>query len=147
MIAVPVAPISAGRWPERMPGRSAAASPTVLVVDDSPVIRLLIADMLAAAGYGVEVAEDGAEALDKIRRARPDAVLTDLNMPRLDGFGLIVAVRRDPSLADLPILVVTSEENQAKRARALAAGAGAWIVKPFEPAELVEALWEIETPA
>lgn len=68
-------------------------------------------------------------------------------MPRLDGFGLIEAVRRDPSLADLPILVVTSEENQAKRARALAAGAGAWIVKPFEPAELVEALWEIETPA
>lgn len=126
-----------------MPCRSAATTPLVLVVDDSPVIRLLIADMLTAAGYAVEVAEDGLDALAKMRRARPDAVLTDLNMPRLDGFGLIEAVRRDPVLADLPILVITSEENPAKRARAMAAGAGSWIIKPFEPAELVEALWEL----
>ena len=147
MIAAPVETRVSGRRPEPMARPRADRTRTILVVDDSPVIRLLLADMLSAAGYAVVLAEDGVEALRRIGEARPDAVLTDLNMPRLDGFSLSEALRREPAFTDLPILVVTSEESPAKRARGLAAGVDGWIVKPFEPAELVEALWALDALA
>ncbi|WP_300577510.1 response regulator [Phenylobacterium sp.] len=117
---------------------------TVLVVDDSPVIRLLLGDVLSAAGYDVRLAEDGAQALEMMKRRRPDLVLTDLNMPRMDGFSLVAAIKGDPNLADLPIVVITSEETEAKRARGRAQGVDGWIVKPFEPAELLEVLWRLD---
>lgn len=146
-IAVGTRRCAPARTTEPMVSRRAVEPTTILVVDDSPIIRLLIADMLLAAGYNVDLAEDGLEALLKIRTRRPDAVLTDLNMPRMDGFSLIEAVRRTPELSDLPILVVTSEESRIKRALGLAAGANGWIVKPFEPAELIEALWGLDALA
>ena len=117
---------------------------TVLVVDDSPVIRLLLGDILSAAGYDVRLAEDGAQALDMMKRRRPDLVLTDLNMPRMDGFSLVTAIKADPDLADLPIVVITSEETEAKRDRGRRQGVDGWIVKPFEPAELLEVLWRLD---
>lgn len=147
MIAGPAHMRAAARKPEPVAARRIGEPATILVVDDSPAIRLLMADMLLAAGYRVDLAEDGLEALKRIGQRRPDAVLTDLNMPRLDGFSLIETIRRTPDLSDLPILVVTSEESHAKRARGMAAGADGWIVKPFEPAELVEALWALDALA
>jgi two-component system, chemotaxis family, chemotaxis protein CheY len=71
-------------------------------------------------------------------------VLTDLNMPRMDGFSLVAAIKDDPDLADLPIVVITSEETEAKRARGREQGVDGWIVKPFEPAELLEVLWRLD---
>lgn len=116
----------------------------ILVVDDSPVIRLLLEDVLSAVGYEVRVAEDGASALAMMAVRRPDIVLTDLNMPHMDGFALLQAIRSRPALADIPVMIISSEDAEAKKARGRDAGIAGWIVKPFEPAELIEALWRLD---
>ncbi|MDP1874459.1 response regulator [Phenylobacterium sp.] len=116
----------------------------ILVVDDSPVIRLLLEDVLSAVGYEVRVAEDGASALSMMSARRPDIILTDLNMPHMDGFALLAAIRACPAFADLPVVIISSEDAEAKQARGRAEGVAGWIVKPFEPAELIEALWRLE---
>lgn len=112
----------------------------VLAVDDSRTMRDLIRAALTPAGFAVRTAEDGAAALDHLTDPRPDVVLTDLNMPRLDGFGLIAELRRREALRGLPILVLTTESAPALKDRARRAGATGWIVKPFEPGQLVAAL-------
>lgn len=116
----------------------------VLVVDDSPVIRLLLEDVLSAVGYEVWVAEYGADALSIMANRRPDIVLTDLNMPNMDGFALLAAIRARPAYADVPVMIISSEDAEAKKARGRDAGVAGWIVKPFEPAELIEALWNLD---
>lgn len=125
--------------------RSCRKSTRILVADDSPVIRLMLDDLLSAAGYAVRLADDGDAALAMIARERPDVVLTDLNMPRMHGFALIAALRADPQFNDLPVVVLTSEDSPLKRAQAQ--DVQAWVVKPFEPAELLETLWNLEPAA
>ncbi len=112
----------------------------VLAVDDSRTIRDLLAHALHRAGYQVTLAEDGQDALDRLEDAAPDAIISDINMPRLDGFGLIQALRRKERYRAIPILVLTTESAPELKARARAAGATGWIVKPFEPDKLVQAL-------
>ncbi|WP_284163080.1 response regulator [Frigidibacter sp. SD6-1] len=112
----------------------------VLAVDDSRTIRDLLEQALTGAGYQVTLAEDGQEALDRLAEAAPDAIISDINMPRLDGFGLIEAVRRQDRHRATPILVLTTESAPELKARARAAGATGWIVKPFEADKLVRAL-------
>lgn len=113
---------------------------TVLAVDDSRTMRDMLRLALTEAGYEVAEAVDGEEGLAALGRLRPDAVIVDINMPRLDGFGFIERVRADPLHRGLPILVLTTEGTGADKARACAAGATGWIVKPFEPAKLAAAL-------
>lgn len=113
---------------------------TVLAVDDSRTIRDLLQHALSEAGVTVTLASDGIEGLERLRDMVPDAIISDINMPRLDGFGFIEAVRRIDALRAVPILVLTTEAAPELRARARAAGATGWIVKPFEPAKLVKAL-------
>lgn len=117
----------------------------ILVADDSAVIRLMLDDVLSAAGYEVLLADDGDVALAMVECERPDVLLTDLNMPRMHGFALIDALRANPRLDHLPIVVLTSEDSHFKRIQAQ--GVQAWIVKPFEPAELLETLWSLELAA
>jgi two-component system chemotaxis response regulator CheY len=112
----------------------------VLAVDDSRTIRDLLRLTLEDAGITAHVAEDGRHGLDVLDTLDPDAIITDINMPRLDGFGLIDAVRQSDRHRTVPILVLTTENSPELKARAREAGATGWIVKPFDPDKLVRAL-------
>jgi two-component system chemotaxis response regulator CheY len=112
----------------------------VLAVDDSRTMRDMLRLALAEAGITAHVAEDGVHGLEVLKDLHPDAIITDLNMPRLDGFGFIDAVRRQERMAAVPILVLTTESAVDLKARARDAGATGWIVKPFDPDKLVRAL-------
>lgn len=113
-------------------------SKTVLTVDDSRTMRDMLHLALSEAGYKVVQAVDGMDGLDVLGGSEPDVIITDINMPRLDGFGFIEAVRKDGRWRTTPILVLTTESDQAKKERAKQAGATGWIVKPFHPAKLVD---------
>ena len=119
-------------------------SQLIMTVDDSPSMRMLLRAALTDMGYRVLEAEDGVHALDTLDGVTPDTVpdlvITNINMPRMDGFGLIEALRRQPGHRNLPILVLTTESSDEKKARARAAGATGWIVKPFDPEKLVAAV-------
>jgi two-component system chemotaxis response regulator CheY len=118
-----------------------SVSKTILTVDDSPSMRLLLRAALTARGYTVADAEDGVAALEWLEaNEAPSLVITDINMPRLDGFGLIEALRAKAEHRDRPILVLTTESSDEKKARARAAGATGWIVKPFDPEKLAAAV-------
>jgi CheY-like chemotaxis protein len=108
----------------------------VLVVDDEPTIRELIGEALRESGYDVDTAAHGAEALDRMHRARPDAVVLDLMMPRLDGTSFVELMRLNPCFASVPIVLVTATYGAAQVAERI--GARACITKPFELDELVE---------
>ncbi|WP_371039013.1 MULTISPECIES: response regulator [unclassified Rhodosalinus] len=112
----------------------------VLAVDDSRTMRSMLEDALAEAGFEAHLAEDGEDGLRKLEEVQPDLVITDINMPRLDGFGFIDAVRADRRHRGLPILVLTTESAQELKERARRAGATGWIVKPFDEAKLVSAI-------
>jgi two-component system chemotaxis response regulator CheY len=113
---------------------------TVLTVDDSRTMRDMLLLTLSDAGYRVVQAEDGMHGLEVLAGESPDVIVTDINMPRLDGFGFIEKVRHDAKYRALPILVLTTESDAEKKDRARRAGATGWIVKPFDPTKLVAAV-------
>jgi two-component system chemotaxis response regulator CheY len=115
-------------------------SMTVLTVDDSRTMREMLRLALTDAGYRVVQAEDGVHGLEVLANEAPEVIVTDINMPRLDGFGFIEEVRGDPKHRGVPILVLTTESDAEKKNRARMAGATGWIVKPFNPAKLVDAI-------
>jgi two-component system chemotaxis response regulator CheY len=109
----------------------------ILTVDDSPSIRQMIKVTLTPAGHNVIEAADGAQGLEKAKSCRPDLVITDLNMPVMNGLDLIRALRALPSLLALPIVFLTTESNEAVKLEAKKAGATAWITKPFKQDQLL----------
>ena len=113
---------------------------TILAVDDSRTMRGLLEQTLTEAGFTVNLAEDGVDELEKLEADTPDLVITDINMPRLDGFGVIEAIRQEDRYRALPILVLTTETGDALKNRARQAGATGWIVKPFHETKLVSAI-------
>lgn len=115
-----------------------AISPRVLVVDDDPAARLLCAANLERLGLQVLEATDGLDALERARSHIPDLVLTDVAMPGFSGFELAEALRLDIRTHEIPIIFLSGERSASSRARALALGALAYIVKPFDPRELTE---------
>lgn len=112
----------------------------ILTVDDSASMRALLRHALTGNGFDVVQAEDGIAALEWLAANEVDLVITDINMPRLDGFGLIERLRGGSRHRDRPILVLTTESSDEKKLRARAAGATGWIVKPFDPDKLVAAV-------
>jgi len=116
---------------------------TILVVDDEPPILDLVRFTLEDADVQVVEASDGAEALILARRIKPDLILLDVQMPRLDGFEACRQLRREPALARTPIVMLTAAGQEADRARGREAGADEYLTKPFSPLALlalVEAL-------
>ncbi|WP_211466641.1 response regulator [Collimonas silvisoli] len=111
---------------------------TILVVDDSAVMRKLIAATLADDAYRVLLAADGRQAMQHAREAAIELVLTDWNMPTMGGHQLIRELRQLENHAETPILVLTTETSDAEKADARTAGASGWLRKPIEPATLLE---------
>ena len=112
----------------------------ILTVDDSVSMRALLKHALDGGGFDVSQAEDGQIALDWLAVNDVDVIITDLNMPRLDGFGLIEQLRACQRHRDRPILVLSTESSDEKKARARRAGATGWIVKPFDAEKLIAAV-------
>jgi two-component system chemotaxis response regulator CheY len=113
---------------------------TVLVVDDSPTMRGMIQRALVAGGYRVVSATDGIDALHQLRQTPVHLILTDINMPRMDGLAFIRTVRQHGGFTGVPILALTTEGEADVKAAGKAAGATGWIVKPFDPAQLCETI-------
>lgn len=116
---------------------------TVLTVDDSASIRQMVSFTLKGAGYGVIEATDGNDGLAKAKASGVNLVVTDQNMPGMDGISLIKALRTLPAYKSVPILMLTTESGDAMKAQGKAAGATGWIVKPFDPAKLLEVVKKV----
>jgi diguanylate cyclase (GGDEF)-like protein len=110
---------------------------TILVVDDDPDIARFVEVNLRSAGYDVAVAGDGEEALDKASEIRPDLVLLDVMMPRIDGFEVAQRLRRSPQTANTSIIMLTAKALSADKVTGLQSGADDYIIKPFDPIELL----------
>ncbi len=110
----------------------------VLIVDDSASVRQMVEATLKSANYDVTAAKDGLEALNICKTASFDFVLTDQNMPNMDGLTLIKSLRGLGSYTKTPIVVLTTEASDSMKAQGRAAGATGWMVKPFDPAKLLE---------
>ena len=110
---------------------------TILTVDDASTMRKLIGFTLGGVGHKVLEAEDGVAALDTLKSSSVDLIISDLNMPRMNGLELTREIRKLPQCAKTPILIVTTESDGNVKSEGKKAGATGWIVKPFEPAQLV----------
>jgi two-component system chemotaxis response regulator CheY len=116
---------------------------TVLIVDDSSSMRQMVKFALTEEGYGVDEAVDGKDALEKLPSSHPKLVITDINMPNLDGIGLIKEIRASSDFKFVPIIVLTTESEQSKQEEGKKAGATAWLVKPFTPEKLIETVKKV----
>jgi two-component system chemotaxis response regulator CheY len=111
---------------------------SILTVDDSASIRQMVSFTLKGAGFDVVEAADGVEGLDRAKEKKVNLVLTDQNMPNMDGITLVKALRGLPQYATTPILILTTESSDAMKSKGKAAGATGWIVKPFDPPRLLD---------
>jgi len=109
----------------------------IMTADDSASVRQMVSFTLKQNGYEVIEAVDGSDALTKLKGKKVDMLLTDLNMPKLDGIGLIKGVRGNSMNKFIPIIMLTTESQDSKKAEGKAAGATGWIVKPFKPEQLI----------
>jgi len=116
---------------------------SILAVDDSASMRQMVTFTLKSAGFAVVEAEDGEQAFAKAQAQNFDLVLTDQNMPRLDGIGLTRKLREHPAFKSTPILILTTESSESMKQAGRAAGATGWLVKPFDPAKLVEVIRKV----
>jgi len=123
--------------------RPSRRRPRALVVDDTPSIRLLIRTNLEIDGWEVEESPDGQDCLERIADIVPDIVTMDAVMPKMDGFDTVAALRARPDTASVPIVMVTTQAQAADLRRAAEAGSNAYVIKPFDPDELVATLRQV----
>ncbi len=119
---------------------------TILTVDDSASMRQMVKLTLSGAGYRVIEAEDGVKGLETARASGVDMVLTDLNMPGMDGLSLIRELRKLGTYTGVPIILLTTESDAARKQEAKAAGATGWITKPFQPDQLLAVAKKVMGP-
>lgn len=116
---------------------------TILVVDDSSSLRQVVGIALRAAGYDVIEAHDGRDALARLTGQRVHLIISDVNMPHMDGIAFLKAVKEMPAYKFTPVIMLTTESAQAKKDEGRAAGAKAWVTKPFAPASLLGAVQKL----
>jgi two-component system chemotaxis response regulator CheY len=116
---------------------------TILAVDDSASIRQMVSFTLKSSGYEVIEAVDGMDGLDKAKAKTVNLILSDQNMPRMDGLTLIKSLRALPQYKTVPILMLTTESSDAMKQQGRAAGATGWLVKPFDPQKLIEVVKKV----
>ncbi|MBC3301158.1 two-component system, chemotaxis family, response regulator CheY [Pseudomonas cedrina] len=118
----------------------------VLVVDDSSSVRQVVGIALKSAGYDVIEASDGRDALNKLTGQKVHLIISDVNMPNMDGITFVKEVKKLANYKFTPIIMLTTESQESKKAEGQAAGAKAWVVKPFQPAQMLAAVSKLILP-
>jgi two-component system chemotaxis response regulator CheY len=113
---------------------------TILIVDDSATLRQVVAMALRDAGYHVVEASDGKEGLNRLDAQPVQLIISDVNMPNMDGIAFLKAVKQRPDSKFTPVIMLTTENGDSKKQEGQAAGARAWVVKPFQPAQMLAAV-------
>jgi len=120
---------------------------TIMIVDDSASLRQVVGIALKGAGYEVIEACDGKDALDKLNvNSKVHLIISDVNMPNMDGIAFVKAAKQMPNLKFTPVIMLTTEATEAKKLEGQAAGAKAWVVKPFQPAQMLAAVAKLVMP-
>jgi two-component system chemotaxis response regulator CheY len=119
---------------------------SVLVVDDSSSVRQVVGIALKSAGYDVIEASDGRDALSKLNGQKIHLIISDVNMPNMDGITFVKEVKKLPGYKFTPIIMLTTESQESKKLEGQAAGAKAWVVKPFQPAQMLAAVAKLILP-
>lgn len=119
---------------------------TIMVVDDSASLRQVVSIALKGAGYSVIEGSDGADALLKMTGQKINLIISDVNMPNMDGISFVSAVKQLPNYRFTPVIMLTTESEDRKKAQGKAAGAKAWVVKPFKPDVLLNAVQKLVLP-
>ena len=119
---------------------------TILVVDDSASLRQVVNLTLQSAGYDVIEACDGKDALSKLSGRKVNLIISDVNMPVMDGIAFVKEVKQSPTHRFTPIIMLTTESQEAKKQEGQAAGAKAWVVKPFKPEQMLAAVSKLVLP-
>lgn len=135
--------VSVQSIPVEQPAETSDMTKRILTIDDSKTMRDMLMLTLADAGFDVLQAVDGEDGLSVLSRERVDLVITDINMPKMDGYEVIRRVRANPAYQKLPVLVLTTEAEVDKRTIAKEAGATGWMVKPFDPERLVQTVLKV----
>lgn len=121
-------------------------SKTVMIVDDSASVRQVVAIALKGAGYEVLDACDGQDALTKLDGRKIHLIISDVNMPRMDGISFVKEVKASPAYRFTPVIMLTTESTDEKKQRGKEAGARAWVVKPFQPQQMLDAVAKLVLP-
>jgi two-component system chemotaxis response regulator CheY len=121
-------------------------SKTILIVDDSASLRQVVSIALKGAGYGVIEASDGRDALGKLNGQKIHLIISDVNMPNMDGITFVTEAKKLPAYKFTPVIMLTTEAGEAKKQAGQAAGAKAWVVKPFQPPQMLAAVAKLILP-
>lgn len=119
---------------------------TVMVIDDSASIRQVMSLTLGKAGYDVTEACDGADALSKLAGQKVNLIVCDVNMPNMDGITFLKSLKDKPGYKFTPVIMLTTESQESKKQEGKAAGAKAWVVKPFKPEQMLDAVSKLILP-
>jgi len=119
---------------------------TILVVDDSASLRQVVGIALKGAGYDVIEACDGRDALTKLNGQKIHLIISDVNMPNMDGITFVTEAKKLPNYKFTPVIMLTTESGESKKSAGQAAGAKAWVVKPFQPAQMLAAVSKLVLP-
>ena len=116
---------------------------TILTVDDSPSVRKMVEFTLKAKGYGMEGAENGVAAYERLQEEEFDAIILDINMPQMNGLEFLEKIKQEPRFASIPVIMLTTEGQEGDKNKSLSLGATVYIVKPFKPTQLLSLVADV----